>query len=160
MLAAASTTPNAGAADNLTVTAKDSAGNTVSAYTGSHNLTFAGASAIGSYNPTVANSSGTADQLRKRHRDHLHKRRGHSLRRLERRHAAVPSGVRASITVAEGGSYTSNAVSVTVSPLAISTLSLAAATTTPNAGAADNLTITALGRLRQHGHLLHAARTT
>ncbi len=60
LLAAASTTPSPGAADNLTVTAKDSAGITVTAYTGSHSLTFAGANAIGTYNPTVSNNAGTA----------------------------------------------------------------------------------------------------
>ena len=60
VLSAATTTPSAGVADNLTVTAKDVAGNTVTAYGGSSNLTFSGANAIGSFNPTVTNSSGTA----------------------------------------------------------------------------------------------------
>ena len=62
VLTAATTTPTAGAADNLTITAKDAANNTVTAYTGAHNLTFSGARAApdGSHNPTVANSSGVA----------------------------------------------------------------------------------------------------
>ncbi len=143
LLAAASTTPNAGAADNLTITAKDSADNTVLPYTGSHNLTFAGASAIGSHNPTVANSSGTATNF------------GSATAITFTNGIATVSGASngvmrlyragsANITVAEDGSYTSNAVSVTVSPLGISTLSLAAASTTPSVGAADNLTLTAL----------------
>ena len=59
-MSAATTTPTAGAADNLTITALDTYGNTATSYTSSHSLTFAGASAIGTYNPTVSNSSGTA----------------------------------------------------------------------------------------------------
>jgi hypothetical protein len=60
VLSAATTTPTAGAADNLTITAVDAAGNTVTGYSGSHNLTFSGAGTIGSLSPTVTNSSGTA----------------------------------------------------------------------------------------------------
>jgi hypothetical protein len=63
VLVAATTTPNAGAADNLTITAEDSANNTVTSYAGAHNLTFGGASSIGSLNPTVTDSSGTAIDL-------------------------------------------------------------------------------------------------
>jgi len=59
-LSAASTTPTAGTADNLTITAKDTWLNTATGYTGSKSLTFSGASSIGSNNPTVTNSSGTA----------------------------------------------------------------------------------------------------
>ncbi len=42
VLGAASLTPTAGAADNLTITAKDAKGSTVTTYTGSHSLTFCG----------------------------------------------------------------------------------------------------------------------
>ena len=59
-LAAATTTPTAGAADNLTVTAKDSAGSTVTTYGGDQTLTFGGASTIGSNQPTVTSKTGTA----------------------------------------------------------------------------------------------------
>ena len=59
-LTAATTTPTAGAADNLTITAEDTYGNTVTTYTGSKSLTFSGASAIGSNNPTVTNASASA----------------------------------------------------------------------------------------------------
>ncbi len=59
-LTAATTTPTAGAADNLTITAEDTYGNTVTTFTGSHSLTFSGASAIGSNNPTVTNASASA----------------------------------------------------------------------------------------------------
>jgi hypothetical protein len=59
-LSAASTTPTAGAADNLTITAKDSAGNTVTTYGGDQSLTFSGASTIGASQPTVTSKTGTA----------------------------------------------------------------------------------------------------
>lgn len=59
-LAAATTTPTAGAGDNLTITAKDIAGNTVTAYGGDQTLTFSGASAIGSNQPTVTSKTGSA----------------------------------------------------------------------------------------------------
>jgi hypothetical protein len=61
VLEAASATPTAGAADNLTVTAKDAAGDTVRTYTGAHSLVFEGAeeSPSGS-KPVVLDHSGTA----------------------------------------------------------------------------------------------------
>lgn len=59
-LTAGTTTPTAGAADNLTITAKDISGNTVTAYGGAQTLTFSGASAIGSFAPTVTDAGGTA----------------------------------------------------------------------------------------------------
>jgi hypothetical protein len=59
-LGATTTTPTAGAGDNLTITAKDIAGNTVTAYTGDQSLTFSGASTIGASKPTVTSKTGTA----------------------------------------------------------------------------------------------------
>jgi hypothetical protein len=59
-LAAATSTPTAGAGDNLTITARDIAGNTVTAYSGDQTLTFSGASTIGSNKPTVTSKTGTA----------------------------------------------------------------------------------------------------
>jgi trimeric autotransporter adhesin len=60
-LSAASTTPIAGVADNLTITAKDVNGNTATGYTGSHSLTFGGAAdAPSGTHPTVTTSSGIA----------------------------------------------------------------------------------------------------
>jgi hypothetical protein len=61
VLAAATATPTAGAADNLSITAQDAGGNTATGYTGAHSLTFSGASTSPSgAQPTVTNSSGTA----------------------------------------------------------------------------------------------------
>jgi hypothetical protein len=60
-ITAASSSPGVGVADNLTITALDENENTVTTYTGSHNLTFSGASKspIGTA-PTVINGTGTA----------------------------------------------------------------------------------------------------
>ena len=61
VLAAATTTPKAGEADNLTITAKDAGGNTAASYTGAHNLTFGPvADSPSGAHATVSNSSGTA----------------------------------------------------------------------------------------------------
>jgi non-canonical (house-cleaning) NTP pyrophosphatase len=61
VLEAASTTPAAGEADNLTILAKDASGNTVGTYSGAHNLVFEGAgeSASGE-EPTVVDSANVA----------------------------------------------------------------------------------------------------
>lgn len=58
-LTAASTTPTAGQGDDLTITAKDADGKTVTAYAGDKSLTFSGASTIGSHAPTVTDKDGT-----------------------------------------------------------------------------------------------------
>src|SRR4051794_14914017 len=61
LVSAASNSPLVGAADQLTITAKDAGNNTVTTYTGSKNLTFSGANASpNANNPTVTNASGTA----------------------------------------------------------------------------------------------------
>jgi hypothetical protein len=61
VLEAASTTPTAGAADNLTITAKDAAGDTVRTYTGAHSLVFEGAEeSPNATKPVVVDRSGTA----------------------------------------------------------------------------------------------------
>jgi hypothetical protein len=59
VLEAASTTPAAGEADNLTILAKDASGNTVGTYSGVHLLVFEGASESSSgEQPTVDDRSG------------------------------------------------------------------------------------------------------
>ncbi|MGC2374587.1 MAG: hypothetical protein WA484_12010, partial [Solirubrobacteraceae bacterium] len=59
LLTAASTTPTAGVADNLSITAKDEGNNTVATYTGSHNVTFEGAgNSPNGTHPTVSSGAG------------------------------------------------------------------------------------------------------
>jgi hypothetical protein len=143
-IAAATTTPTAGAADNLTITAKDSAGNTVTSYTGSHSLTFSGASpSPGGTAATVANSAGTAIAFG-----------AAAAISFSSGVASVSSGANgvlkvyragaASISVTDGSISSATPLALVVGPSAASSFSLAATTTTPTAGAADNLTITAL----------------
>jgi hypothetical protein len=142
-ISAASSTPAAGAADNLTITAKDVNGSTVTTYTGSHNLTFSGASSSpGGNAPTVVNSAGTAVAFGSA--TALTFTLGvasvaSSKNGLMRLYAAGA----ATISATDGSISTTPGVAVTVSPLAISKFSLAAASITPTAGAADNLTTTA-----------------
>jgi hypothetical protein len=61
ILSSSTLTPVAGTGFNVTTTAQDTYGNTATGYTGSKNVTFAGATASPSgAQPTVANSAGTA----------------------------------------------------------------------------------------------------
>jgi len=61
VLSSSTLTPVAGTGFNATTTAQDTYGNTATGYTGSKNITFAGASASPSgAQPTVVNSAGTA----------------------------------------------------------------------------------------------------
>ncbi len=145
MLTAATATPTAGAADNLTTTAQDAYGNVATSYAGSKSLTFSGASASpGGTKPTVANSSGTAVNF------------GTATPiSFTAGVAAITSATKngvmklydaeeANIVVSDGTISSASApLKVTVSAAVASKLVLAAATTTPAAGAADNLTTTA-----------------
>jgi hypothetical protein len=62
VLSAATATPIAGAADNLTIQAIDAFGNLATGYIGAHNLTFSGATAVHNspFGPTVSDSAGAA----------------------------------------------------------------------------------------------------
>ncbi len=144
VLSAVSSTPAAGTADNLTITAKDSKGNTATSYAGSHNLVFSGASSSSGGNaPTVANSSGAAKAF------------GSETAITFTAGVASVSGTTngvmtlyaaeaAAVSVSDGSIKSEPNLEVTVISGAATKLSLAATSTTPVAGAADNLTITAL----------------
>jgi hypothetical protein len=58
LLTAATTTPAAGTADDLTITALDGANNVVTTYTGTQSLIFGGASPTATFIPSVVNSAG------------------------------------------------------------------------------------------------------
>ena len=139
-LAAATTTPTVGEADNLTVTAQDTYGNTDPTYAGAKSLTYGGASASpAGNNPTVSDSSGNAVAFG----------------------SATPTTFSAGVAGVSGSAngvmrlYKIGAATITVSDgmlsgtlatTAASTatkLILAAASTTPAPAATDNLTITA-----------------
>jgi hypothetical protein len=143
VLSAASTTPSAGTADNLTITAKDKAGSTVTTYTGSHNLTFEGASASpGGTAPTVVNAAGTATAFGTAG--------AFTFSSGVASVASSKNGVMklykagaTTISVSDGTIESEPDPTVTVAPLAMSKLTLSAATATPVAGAEDALTTTA-----------------
>jgi hypothetical protein len=143
-LSASSTTPGAGVADNLTITALDEKGSTVTTYTGSKSLVFSGASASpGGIAPTVANSSGTAVAF------------GNATAiaftaGVATNTSSTKNGVMklyragaTEISVSDGSIESNPDLAVTVAPGAASKITLSAASTTPAAGAADNLTTTA-----------------
>jgi hypothetical protein len=143
VFSAATTTPTAGASDNLTITAKDSKGSTVTTYTGSHSLTFSGASTSpGGTKPTVANSSGTATSFGSATAISFSSgvaSVSSSKNGLMKLYAAEE----ASIVVSDGSISAEAPLKVTVAPTTASKFVLGASSTTPTAGAADNLTITA-----------------
>jgi hypothetical protein len=143
LLAAESSAPTAGSADNLTITAQDAYGNIATSYAGAKSITFSGASASpGGNQPTVANSSGTATNF------------GTATAITFTAGVAAVSSAKngvmklyrsgaASVNASDGTISTKAPLEVTVSPAAASKFVLTATTTTPAAGAADNLTVTA-----------------
>jgi hypothetical protein len=143
VLTVASSTVAAAASDNLTITAKDAAGSTVTTYTGSHSLTFSGASASpGGTAPTVVNSAdtatafGTATAITFTAGVASVTSSKNGVMKLYKAGAS-------NISVSDGSIESEVDPAVTVTPLAMSKLVLSAATTTPVAGAADALTTTA-----------------
>ncbi|HEX7293518.1 MAG TPA: hypothetical protein VF259_03145, partial [Solirubrobacterales bacterium] len=142
-ITASSVTPAAGATTNLTITARDANGVTDASYTGSHSLVFAGAAASpGGHQPTVDNSSDIAIGF------------GNSTALNFTAGAATVTSSRngvlriynsgqAEITASEGSITTPQPLLVTVTPGTATKFVLAATTTSPAAGAANDLTITA-----------------
>jgi hypothetical protein len=142
-VSASATSITAGGSSNLTITAKDEAGNAVTSYTGSHSLVFSGANAApGGTKPTVVNSSGTAVNFGSA--TALTFASGvatvaSSKNGLVKLYAAGSP----SIVATEGTITTPGPPTVTVTAAATSKFSLAAASATPAAGAVDELTATA-----------------
>jgi hypothetical protein len=143
VLGAATTTPALGASDDLTITAQDAFGNTATSYTGSHNLTFSGASASPAGNtPTVTNSSGTPVAFGSATAI------GFSAGVAEASKGAGGKVVlfKASATAikaTEGSIITPTALTLTPPAGAATKLVLTSSTTTPVAGTGFNLTTTA-----------------
>jgi hypothetical protein len=145
-ITAATSTPAVSAADNLTIAAKDDGENTIATYTGSHSLIFSGASASpGGTVPTVANSSGSATAFGKDTAINFSAgiaTVSSSKNGLMKIYRAGPASIAATESSTSIG--TDSPLQIVVTPGAASKYTLAAATTTPEAGAADDLTITAL----------------
>ncbi|MBS1846063.1 MAG: hypothetical protein JST53_16730 [Actinobacteria bacterium] len=141
-LSVASSTPSAGATDNLTITAVDKAGGTVTTYAGEKSLTFSGAETIGTNVPVVVNASGTAVAFGTP--TTINFTNGvaavaSSKNGVMKLYKAGP----AAISVSDGTIESEVDPTVTVAPLAMSKLVLSAANATPAVGAEDALTTTA-----------------
>jgi len=143
VLSASTTTPTAGAADNLTITAKDEGGGTVTTYAGAKNLVFSGASSgpEGTV-PTVSNSSGTDVAFGATTTIEFINGVA-SVTSAQNGAMKLYKGGAASIGVSDGSISTETPLAVTVAAAAGAKFTLAAESSTPTAGAADNLTITA-----------------
>ncbi len=144
-ITAATSTPAASVADNLTITAKDVNEATAASYTGSHTLIFSGASSSPLGNtPTVVNSSGTVVNF------------GSSTAlTFTAGVAAVASSKNGVLKIYKSGAAdvvatessssltTPVPLALTVSPGAATKYVLAVQSTTPTVGVGDDLTITA-----------------
>jgi len=142
-VSASATSITAGGSSNLTITARDEAGSTVTTYTGSHSLVFSGANAAPSgAKPTVVNSAGTAIEFGAA--TALTFVSGVSTV------ASSKNGVvnlyqagSASIVATEASVTTSSPPTIAVAAAAASKFVLTAVSATPTAGALDELTTTA-----------------
>jgi hypothetical protein len=134
--------PATGAGVNLTLTAKDSAGATVTTYTGSHNFIFAGAeSSSEGKAPTAVNAAGTAVALG--NATALTFTSGVATAASSKNgYLQIYKPGQAQITATEGSLTTPVPLALNVLPTA-SRFVVSAATTTPTAGAPDALTIKA-----------------
>lgn len=143
-LKAASATPAAGVADNLTITAIDEKGSTVTTYTGSHSLVFSGASSSpGGNTPTVANSSGAAVAFGSA--------TAISFTLGVATVTSTKNGVMklyragaTNVAVSDGSISSETGLALAVAPGAASKLALSPGSTTPDAGEADDLTTSAV----------------
>lgn len=141
---AATATPGVGVGDSLTITALDEKNSTVTTYTGSHSLTFSGASSSpGGTAPTVANSSGTAVAFGSATAISFTLGVASVVSSTKNGLMKLYKAGAASVSVSDGSIESDIDLVVTVASGAASKITLSAASTTPTAGAADNLTTTA-----------------
>ena len=144
-IAGSTSTPTAGGTVNLTITAKDENDKTVTTYTGSHSLVFAGAdSSPGGNAPTVVSNVSSSSAVAFGTATPLTFSSGVSVV------ASSKNGVMkiydagpASVTATEGSITPPTPLALTVSPAAAKSFVLAADSTSPNVGQEVDLTITA-----------------
>jgi hypothetical protein len=143
-IAASTSTPAVGAATQLTVTAEDENGDTLTTYSGSHKLVFSGVSpSPDGTEPVVVDKSGTAIPFgsptaltfKKGVATASSSRNG-----LMKLYDAGPAEIGVSEETLESGVP----LAITVSAGSASNFSLAAASPTPAAGEPDDLTISAI----------------
>ncbi len=144
VIGATTTTPVAGAADNLTITAMDGFGNVSTNYTGSHELVFAGpVASVGGNTPTVTNTGGTAVAVGTATAINFDAGIAEAATG-DGGQLVLYKAAAATLTAKEGSTVTTpTGLSITASPAAASKLALSSSTTTPVAGTGFNLTTTA-----------------
>lgn len=132
-----SASQDAGSSNQLTITAVDSVGATVTSFTGDQVLVFSGANSIGSFTPTVTDKNGTAVNF------------GSNTTITFTSGVSSAGGLMvlykaesASIAATKGSIATPSALSVTVNPAAAASLRVTG-TATQTAGSNNELTITA-----------------
>lgn len=144
-IAGSTTTPVAGAAVNLTITAKDVNNATVTTYTGSHSLVFSGADSSPAGNaPTVVSNVSSSSAVAFGTATPLTFTSGvASVASSKNGVLKIYEAGAASVTATEGSLTTPTPLALTVSPAAAKSFVLAADSATPALGEADDLTITA-----------------
>jgi hypothetical protein len=143
-LTAIATTLAAGESDNLTITARDTYGNTATAYAGSKNLTFSGAATVGTNKPTVTNNSGTGVATAFGTATAITFTAGvATVSSAKNGQMKIYAAGEADVEVSDGTISTEAPLEVTVSPLAANKFVLTATSTTPTVGEADSITTTA-----------------
>ncbi len=116
VVTAQTTTPTAGAADNLTIKAEDATGAVATTYTGSHNLTFGGASSSpAGNNPTVTSSTGTATAFGSATAVNFTNGQA-TVSGSSNGQMILYDAQTASVTVTDGTIHTASGLSITVSP--------------------------------------------
>lgn len=145
-IAGSTTTPAAGGAVNLTITAKDVNNATVTTYAGSHSLVFAGADSSPAGNaPTVVSNVSSSSAVAFGTATPLTFTSGvASVSSSKNGVLKIYEAGAASVTATEGSLDTPTPLALTVSPAAAKTFVLDAASVTPALGESDDLTITAL----------------
>lgn len=144
-ISGSTSTPTAGGAVNLTITAKDVNNATVTTFTGSHSLVFAGAdSSPGGNAPTVVSNVSSSSAVAFGTATPLTFTSGVATVASSKNGILKVYGVGpASVTATEGSITTPTPLALTVSQAAASKFVLAAASAAPEPGAGDDLTITA-----------------
>src|SRR4051812_41448169 len=142
-LQAASTTPTAGANNNLTVTAKDAYTNVATGYTGDKTLTFTGPATISGNIPTVSSKTGSAVNVGTSETITFTNGVANQATQVSQLNMVLYKVETVSVVVSDGTINNGAGLSVTVGPASAASLTLGAASTTPTAGAANNLTVTA-----------------
>src|SRR4051794_11813141 len=142
-LQAASTTPTAGAANNLTVTAKDTYTNTATGYTGDKTLTFTGPATINGNVPTVTSKTGTVVNIGTSETITFTSGVANQATQVSQLNMTLYKAETVPVVVSDGTINIVAGLSVTADPASPALHTPRPTSTTPTAGAANNLTVTA-----------------